>query len=242
MAVYAISDLHGCKDEFDEMLKKISFSEYDEMYIIGDVCDRGNHSIALLQEIMAHPNMHLIFGNHDEWLADFAQTLIDVKKNDGVMDLFNMDLVRWLHYNGGYKTADEFLDLDYPDCYDIKLYLENREYYKKLTVKGKNFLLVHAGLGAYCRPDVRISEIPTSELVWSHIGVNDNPFDDVVMIVGHMPTFLYGFWYENRILHGKNILHIDCGCVFGRSLACVRLDDMQEFYVPSTYPYITVRS
>ena len=43
---------------------------------------------------------------------------------------------------------------------------------------------------------------------------------------------------DDIIAHGKNdtILHIDCGCVYGYSLGCIRLEDMQEFYVPSTYP------
>ena len=41
MSTYVISDLHGCLKEFEAMLEKIEFSEYDEMYIAGDVCDRG---------------------------------------------------------------------------------------------------------------------------------------------------------------------------------------------------------
>ena len=40
----------------------------------------------------------------------------------------------------------------------------------------------------------------------------------------------------------KSILHIDCGCVYGRRLGCVRLEDQKEFYVPSTYPYLKVRT
>lgn len=40
---------------------------------------------------------------------------------------------------------------------------------------------------------------------------------------------------EHRIWHGNNIIDIDCGCGNLRSehrrLACLRLDDMAEFYV-----------
>jgi len=239
MSTYAISDLHGCKKEFDQMLDLIGFSEYDEMWIIGDVCDRGNESIPLLKEIMANDHMHLIFGNHDQYLADYAQTLIDAKKG-GTFAMMDLDMLTWLHFNGGFTTADQFMDLDYPECYDIKLFLEERTYYKYLAVKGRKFLLVHAGLGEYCRPDVRLSEVPVNELIWSHIGLDDNPFRDVTMIVGHTPTFLYDKAYEGKIAHGlkTDILHIDCGCVFGKALGCVRLDDMQEFYVPSSYPKI----
>ena len=60
------------------------------------------------------------------------------------------------------------------------------------------------------------------------------------MIVGHVPTFLYHPKYEGKILTSKSkkTIHIDCGCVYGRALGCLRLDDLKEFYVPSSYPYI----
>lgn len=240
MATYVMSDLHGCKREFDQMLKQIEFNEYDTLWIDGDVCDRGKESIPLLQEIMSKENMHLVFGNHDVWLARYCQELIDAKRDNNSVDMTD-DLMCWLHYNGGYRTADQYMDLSYPECYDIKLYLEDKLLYKFLTVNGRKFLIVHAGVDPTAGPDPRsIAKMPEQILVWAHIGIDDNPWDNITMIVGHIPTFLYGSQYENKIIHGKNdtILHIDCGCVFGRSLSCVRLDDMKEFYVPSTYPYV----
>lgn len=244
MAVYVMSDLHGCRHEFNEMLKTIQYSsECDELWIDGDICDRGNESIPLIQEIMQDSSMHIIYGNHDVWFAKYAQALIDAKKDPGRTDMSD-DLFCWLHYNGGYRTADQFMDLDFPQCYDIKLYLEeNRIFYKYLDVHNRKFLLVHAGLSKeYLNPSTRLSAVPEEVLVWSHIGIDDNPFPDTTMVVGHMPTFLYGKQYENKIIHGKNetLFHIDCGCVFGRKLACLRLDDMKEFYVDSTCPYLAV--
>lgn len=242
MSTYVISDPHGCKAEFDLMLEKIQFSdEYDELWINGDICDRGKESIALLQEIMAHKNMHIVYGNHDVWFERYMQELINCKDDCNQTDITE-DLMTWLHYNGGYTTADQFMDLSTPECYDIKLYMEeNKRFYQYLEVKGRKFLLVHAGLAdEYLNKNVRLSEVPSEVLVWSHIDVDDNPFDDVTMIVGHVPTFCYGSEHEGKIVHGKNdtIFHIDCGCVFGRSLGCLRLDDMQEFYVPSSAPYV----
>lgn len=240
MSTYVISDIHGCKDEFDQMLKLIDFSDYDTLWINGDVCDRGKQSIPLLQEIMAHDNMHLIFGNHDVWLARYCQELIDAKRDNNSVDMTD-DLMNWLHYNGGYRTADQFMDLSFPECYDIKLYLEDKLLYKYLTVKGRKFLLIHAGIDKdHLYPDVDVSQISEFSLIWSHIDLDDNPFDDTTLIVGHNPTFLYGPEYDGKIIHAKNdtMFHIDCGCVFGRTLGCLRLDDMQEFYVPSTYTYV----
>jgi serine/threonine protein phosphatase 1 len=240
MSTYVISDLHGCKEEFDQMLQQIDFSQYDTMWILGDVCDRGNESVALLQEIMAHANMHMIMGNHDVWLSRYAQKLIDAKKDPASIEM-NDDFLIWMHYNGGFKTADEFMDLPFNKCYDIKLYLETVPLYQQIEVGGRQFLLIHAGLGSSCRRDVRPAEVPEQELVWSHIELDDNPYEDVTMIVGHFPTFMRGREFENRIIRREKILHIDCGCVYGRALGCIRLNDMQEFYVPSTYPYLEVR-
>ncbi len=242
MSIYAMSDLHGCKQEFDAMLGKIRFSEYDELYIVGDVVDRGREPAALMQEIMAHDNIHLICGNHDAWFAKYIPMLIEGKHSDSYLYYHRSnDLITWLHYNGGMITADQFMDLDYPACYDMERYMEDLPYYKELEILGKKFVLIHAGLGSCCRAGIKPSEVDRQELIWSHIGMDDNPWNDTTMIVGHTPTFLYGPEYEGKIAHGRNLLHIDCGCVFGRTLGCVRLDDMEEFYVPSTYLYLKVR-
>ena len=242
MSVYVMSDLHGCRKEFDEMLKLIRFSDYDELWIIGDVCDRGKESIPLLREIMAHENMHLIFGNHDIWLARYTSLLIEAKKDPSVIDLTDPEIIRWLYRNGGLTTADQFMDQEFPVCHDIRLYLENPVYYKELPVMGRHFLLVHAGLGKDADRHTRVSEVPVSELVWCHIGINDNPFPDMTMVVGHYPTFMYGAQYDGKIIHGDkaDIWHIDCGCVYGRSLGCLRLNDLREFFVPSSMPYYRV--
>lgn len=239
MSVYAVSDLHGCKTEFDRLLNRISFTDYDEMYIIGDVGDRGKEPIPLFQEILSRPNMHLIFGNHDQWLRRYIAELIEEKRNPGSIYM-NTDLFNWLHNNGGLQTMDQFLSLDITECYDLQYRLENPEFYKYVEVNGQRFLLVHAGLGSYCFAGIHPAEVPVDELIWSHIGLDDNPFPDTTMVVGHMPTFFYGPEYDGQIIwHEKSrLMHIDCGCVYGRALGCVRLDDLQFFYEPSTYPYI----
>ncbi len=240
MSTYVMSDLHGCKHEFDEMLKQIEFSEYDTVYILGDIGDRGKESIPLLQEIMSHPNIHVIMGNHDAWLAKYCQELIEIKKDCNTVDMTD-DFLCWLHYNGGYTTADQFMDLPFPDCYDIKVYLENIPYYKIIEVHGKKFVLIHAGLSEeYMHKDTSLPAVPKEILIWNQCALEANPFDASTMIVGHVPTFLYHPKYEGKILTSKSkkTIHIDCGCVYGRALGCLRLDDLKEFYVPSSYPYI----
>lgn len=65
---YVLSDIHGCYWEFKAMLEKIGFSKEDILYVNGDVIDRGEHSMAILQTMMQYPNIKPIIGNH-EWMA-----------------------------------------------------------------------------------------------------------------------------------------------------------------------------
>lgn len=226
-----MSDLHGCKNEFDEMLDKIHFSSYDELYIIGDVCDRGKDPIGIYLEMMEHENMHLIFGNHDEWFLKYIKKLIEFKRNPDHMSA-SYDFMLWLHGNGGLQTMDQFLNLDFPKCYDLEVYLEDPTYYKELQIRDKKYLLVHAGLSDHNYRGVNIAEVPKEELIWAHIGLDDNPFLDRTMVVGHMPTFFYGSEYDGKIIMRDHIYHIDCGCVYGKQLGCLCLDTLETFYVP----------
>ena len=40
MATYVISDIHGCFNEFDQMLEKIGFSGKDKLILAGDCIDQ----------------------------------------------------------------------------------------------------------------------------------------------------------------------------------------------------------
>ena len=57
---YIVSDLHGCFEQYQELLAKIDFSETDELYVLGDVVDRGPEPIRILQDMMKRPNVIFI--------------------------------------------------------------------------------------------------------------------------------------------------------------------------------------
>ena len=61
--IYVMSDIHGMADRYQEMLELIDFNEQDTLYVLGDIIDRGNGSIKVLQDMMRRPNVHGIFGN-----------------------------------------------------------------------------------------------------------------------------------------------------------------------------------
>lgn len=67
MAIYVMSDIHGCYDEFRALLKKIHFNhKQDQLYLVGDLINRGPKSLAVLDYLMNHEtSMFPVLGNHD---------------------------------------------------------------------------------------------------------------------------------------------------------------------------------
>ena len=53
--------------------------------------------------------------------------------------------------------------------------------------------------------------------------------DSIYIVSGHTPTKLISGKWE--IYHSHNKIVIDCGAAFGGRRACLRLEDMAEFYV-----------
>ena len=51
MATYVMSDIHGQYEKYLDMLGKISFSEDDTLYILGDVIDRGPEPVKVLMDM-----------------------------------------------------------------------------------------------------------------------------------------------------------------------------------------------
>lgn len=230
---YVLSDIHGMHSLFMEMLEKIKFSfEEDHLYIDGDCIDRGSDGIKILQEIMRHrDSMTLILGNHEHMMLTAYD--IDASKDDVHL---------WIR-NGGAKTKAAFESLAEEEQSDILAFLRTLPIYVDVDVNGQNYHLTHGW--------------PADTIygrVWGHppCGVDSrNPLKDgSKLVVGHTVTLrLYteNRWEQNyiirRMIEDKEHLKIcktpefvciDCGCGHGlpvSQLACLRLDDMKEFYV-----------
>lgn len=87
MATYVISDIHGCYEEYCELLKKISFSDQDELYVLGDAMDRGPEPIQVIRDLMRRPNVSYIMGNHDRMFLTVIQVLVAEITKDGIGSL-----------------------------------------------------------------------------------------------------------------------------------------------------------
>lgn len=205
MAIYAVSDIHGCYTQFQHLLDKISLTDSDELYILGDVVDRGPKSPEVLQWCLDAPaNVHVLLGNHE----DMAACVIS-------RDPDRMRVPRYDSWtcNGGAQTRDALLRRTDADWRRERLvpWLRGLAPYALVEAGGKPFALVHAGLdprawdpGApfYCdrlvdpcahREDVDLGHglgVQNEQtMVWAREGWFDHPRPAPVDVVfGHTPT------------------------------------------------------
>jgi diadenosine tetraphosphatase ApaH/serine/threonine PP2A family protein phosphatase len=60
-----VSDIHGCIDEFTELLRKLNYDHNrDRLILLGDLIDRGPDSLAVVQKARAM-NLECVMGNHE---------------------------------------------------------------------------------------------------------------------------------------------------------------------------------
>lgn len=227
MSHYVISDIHGEADRFHAMLEKIRFSEADTLYILGDVVDRGPGGIRLLREIMAAPNMVLLLGNHEHMMMRYYSP-----------NVTEVEIRRW-DKNRNLATKVGFLELNPEQQQELTEFIRTRQSHLEVTVNDRDFYLVHGFPGGNVHDEVWFRpELDTP-----------NPIPGSTVIIGHTPVQYIlkpddderHVWLDDlairgehlRILHAPGFIDIDCSCGYNlacRTLACIRLEDMAEFY------------
>ena len=233
MATYVISDIHGEYDQFISLIKKMNLTDKDDLYILGDVVDRGKNPIKVLKYLMTLPNCICIAGNHEIMALTCMKYMLNEVTDDFVNNISEEDIGKILEWNenGAATTIAEFSKLSKEERNDIIDFLEEFEAYVELEIGNKEYILVHAGLGNFSR-DKYLDEYSIDELVWSRTDYSKAYYNDVIVVTGHTPTQLIK---ENPrpgyIFKGNNNIAIDCGAFSddGR-LAGICLETDEEFY------------
>ena len=232
---YIISDIHGCYDEYIELLKKINLKDSDELYILGDVVDRGPAPIKVLQDMMMRVNVFPIIGNHDFIALIMLRKLnVQITEDNAETHLTDEDLkdyMQWLK-EGGKTTVEEFLKLDEDEKEDIIEYIEEFSAYHEINVNDKRYVLVHASLNNF-EEDKELDEYLLQDILFNRMDYSKRYFadEDTYIITGHTPTALIREDGEMLVYEKNGHIAIDCGCVFGGRLAAYCLDTGEVFYV-----------
>ena len=231
--VYVMSDIHGQYEKYVEMLKKIEFKESDELYILGDVVDRGDGSIKILKDMSMRTNVYPILGNHDltaaiilkKLCAEITAENFETHLNEDFLDMYSM----WL-FDGGKETLDEFKNLPIEDKEWVIEYLEEFTPYEQIEVNGNKFLLVHGGI-PFEKKNIELSKQSVYQLIIERPDYSHRYYINTYLVTGHTPTLNISEEYTGKIYRKNGHIAIDCGAGYGLPLGCIRLNDFKEFYI-----------
>ncbi len=227
---YAVSNLHGCFDKFKELLEKINFSDNDVMYVLGDIVDIGDEPIELLCDLSMRYNVIPIVGEHDMRAFELLTTFDDIISNGATPDGETMArMTDWIR-EGGAKTMEGFKALDADMREGILEYLGELSLYEEVEVRGEKYLLLHAGIADFDE-DTPLDDYMPEDFISESADPERIYFDDVTLVVGHIPTYSIEGAQRGRIYKGEGCIFIDCGAAFGESLGCLCLENGKEYYV-----------
>ena len=227
--MYVISDIHGHFDSFMELLKRIQFSDNDELYILGDVIDRGPNPIITLNYALSKPNIHLIRGNHEQMMLDSFAFFEDELCPTNMMK-------NWIS-NGGYTTFTQFSELLLQEKIELLTKISKLPYY---IIKNNN-ILIHAGISCnennidFITDKFTImnfmDKLDTDDLLWDRDMVHTNfQIKGYHIYCGHNPI-PHIFKNIDGIYKTKGYTLIDCGVYFyNGKLACYCIDTDEVIY------------
>ncbi|MGN0420587.1 MAG: metallophosphoesterase [Acetatifactor sp.] len=234
MAVYVMSDLHGNYEGFMSILEQIKFSEEDELYVDGDIVDRGKGGIKILQYMMMQPNIYPIIGNHEYALMQVLDFVTQEITEETISKIDEKTLQNIIEYQniGGQVTLDEFHKLSKEEQQDIMEYLKEFAAYEEISVKGNKFVIIHAGFINF-RPERKLVDYQLYELIFKAPNYEKVYFMDKYLVTGHLPTRAIEGAKPDEIYMANNHIAIDCASGYGGKVGCIRLDDFQCFYAES---------
>ena len=242
---YVMSDIHGCFDRYAEMLEIIDFSDNDTLFVIGDVIDRGDGSVLLLQDMSMRANVIPIMGNHEyaacsvlpqmlmlmqEITEESSEELLKTGLEKGIDVMKFAEEVNAWNEIGGDATIQGFRELPADEREYLLEYLEEFSLYEIIKVNGKKYVLTHFGLPAGATAK-NLDTFDAWDFVTAEMDYNKQYFNDAFLVTGHLPTFEVDESARGRIYRNCNNISIDAGAIAGEKLACLCLDTDEEFYV-----------
>lgn len=232
MATYVISDVHGNYEGYMKILELINFSDKDTLYVNGDVIDRGMGGMKILQHMMLQPNIYPILGNHEYAAGTCLRFLMKEITEESIGDIDEetiKNLMEWQSI-GGQLTIEVFHKLSSEEKQDIVDYLDEFSLYEEVSVNGKQFVIVHAGLTNFS-VDRPLDDYEMYELIFNSPCYDTVYFPDKYLVTGHLPTkAIQENPRPNKIFTHNNHIAIDCASGYDGCVGCICLDTFEEFY------------
>lgn len=190
------------------------------------------------------PNAKMLLGNHEYMMLEALKAPKNEIEDSPWERNWPSKKIRLWYRNGGKVTHDYLKHIRKSIRAEIIAYLEALPINIDIEVNGIKYKLVHGTLLESYGTGYRSYRYasPVEFAVWERLPIDAPVPEGYTLIFGHTPTIHYHSDNPLTVWHGNRLIGIDCGSGFpinenaylekGR-LACLRLDDMKEFYSDS---------
>lgn len=268
MATYCIGDVQGCFDELLLLLQEIAFdAQRDRLIFVGDLVNRGPHSLGVLDFVMTTPNVSVVLGNHDLHLLATAAGARKPSPKDTFGDILQQarleEILNWLRHRplaieeSGCFFVHAGVLPQWPVAKAMALAREVEEALQKDNYQ--HFLKALYGNGpTYWQDDLRgierlrvIVNALTRLRICTAEGKMDLAFADALAAIpdGYYPWFavpkrqsqdrriIFGHWAALGFYRGHGVIGLDSGCVWGNALTAYCLETEKVFQVKAKSKY-----
>ncbi len=230
---YVISDVHGEYELFVRLMEKIGFSEGDELYICGDIIEKGKDSVKLARLIFSMPNVHVISGNHEDSFIQFYNFMM--REHDEDYDSVLLELKEYINQSGDGHLLD----------WDVVDEIEELPFY----IETEDFICIHAGLSLTDSGELPLLDsVSSEELIANRRFKNPDvvPRNSKCVFFGHTATS--AVCGEDKIIAYKKQgaafgdirdyakVHLDTCTMISGVLGCFCVDTCKAYYVKRGVP------
>ncbi len=214
MSIFAIGDIHGCRDHLERLLRRLPLADDDRLVFMGDYINRGPDSRWVIERLIRlqkeRPSSVFLMGNHEYALLEYAR--------EGDVDYLHV-----LRSLGVETTLKSYGAGQMQSLRDLSfLPPEHLRFIEELELQywEGEYLFAHAGValredactvgeieaGLSTRPDMLLKSVEK----------------DVTVVFGHTA-------FETPYL-APGLIGIDTGAVYGNLLTAVQLPELRFYH------------
>ena len=226
MSVYAVSDLHGCWERWNDIHNFLK--EDDTLYILGDCIDRHEGGLTIITEALADPRCIVLCGNHEDMMLRALEYEIKNQESD-------YWVWRWFQ-NGGEDTFNEWKAAG-GDFGWIDRLKQLPLYAKYVNTEGDTIIMTHSG--ATPKHNWSIESLSRETLLWDRRHLQDirwHRHDNEFVVHGHTPIPVMPFYKNKDVVIEPGALcycdghkiNLDTGGVWTGYFCVLDLDTFEE--------------
>lgn len=230
MRTIFIWDIHWCFDEFLLLLKKLNYSEKDNLYLVWDLLNKGPKAKELIDWLINNPNVKSVLWNNEVNFLRFAyqEKALENAFTDKNKENVDFLIKKWLFdktYNKYNPLFEKYLNVFYDYHLEYLLSLP-------LWIETQQWILLHWWLV----PNKKLEDHKIDEIT----RIRDYDWKPWYEFYNWEKIIIYGHWAVDWLRIRQKTKWLDSWCVYWKRLTAYIFETNEIIQVSSLRPYLPI--